>query len=201
MFRAVSIICILILHLSPPSTPNYIYLSIQFVHFINHRHIVVVVVIDMQIRMWIETNNKNCPFSLCSYSGAKRKHIMVSRMDDIGSSSTGLTQEIYIMDMGSSTPKRKKSKSPLKGVLKMRYVRRLGFSIAFSIHESLAFLAENFQTMKPLPLSIWITRMWCFPRRCHHWRRPGMQFTNWRIPASIWKCRKEQMNRHNVMCR
>lgn len=56
------------------------------------------------------------------YSGAKRKHIMVSRMDDIGSGSTGLTQEIDIMDIGSSTPKRKKSKSPLKGVLKIRYV-------------------------------------------------------------------------------
>lgn len=57
-----------------------------------------------------------------SRSGAKRKHIMVSRMDDIGSGSTGLTQEIDIMDIGSSTPKRKKSKSPLKGVLKIRYV-------------------------------------------------------------------------------
>lgn len=42
-------------------------------------------------------------------------------MDDIGSGSTGLTQEIDIMDIGSSTPKRKKSKSPLKGVLKIRY--------------------------------------------------------------------------------
>lgn len=36
------------------------------------------------------------------------------------SQSTGLTQEIDIMDIGSSTPKRKKSKSPLKGVLKIR---------------------------------------------------------------------------------
>lgn len=38
-----------------------------------------------------------------------------------GSQSTGLTQEIDILDIGSSTPKRKKSKSPLKGVLKIRW--------------------------------------------------------------------------------
>lgn len=52
-------------------------------------------------------------------SGAKRKHIMVSRLEDGASSTSGLTQEIDIMDIGSSTPKRKKSKSPLKGVLKV----------------------------------------------------------------------------------
>lgn len=44
---------------------------------------------------------------------------MVSRLED-ASGSTGLTQEIDILDIGSSTPKRKKSKSPLKGVLKVR---------------------------------------------------------------------------------
>lgn len=53
------------------------------------------------------------------YSGAKRKHVMLSRGEDV-SGSTGLTQEIDIMDIGSSTPKRIKSKSPLKGVLKVR---------------------------------------------------------------------------------
>lgn len=36
------------------------------------------------------------------------------------SSSTGLTQEIDIMDIGSSTPKKRKAKTPLKGVLKVR---------------------------------------------------------------------------------
>lgn len=44
---------------------------------------------------------------------------MLNVVED-GSQSTGLTQEIDIMDIGSSTPKRKKSKSPLKGVLKIR---------------------------------------------------------------------------------
>lgn len=67
------------------------------------------------------TQNVNKRISLF-YSGSKRKHIMVIRTDDIGSGSTGLTQEIDIMDIGSSTPKRKKSKSPLKGVLKIRYI-------------------------------------------------------------------------------
>lgn len=46
---------------------------------------------------------------------------MLNGPDDACSQSTGLTQEIDIMDIGSSTPKRKKSKSPLKGVLKIRY--------------------------------------------------------------------------------
>lgn len=47
---------------------------------------------------------------------------MVSRLED-ASGSTGLTQEIDMLDVGSSTPKRRKSKSPLKGVLKVRYDR------------------------------------------------------------------------------
>lgn len=55
--------------------------------------------------------------------GTKRTHQMLSRIEDGSSESTGLTQEIDIMDIGSSTPKRKKSKSPLKGVLKIRYDR------------------------------------------------------------------------------
>lgn len=38
-----------------------------------------------------------------------------------GSGSTGLTQEIDIMDIGSSTPKKRKAKSsPMRGVLKVR---------------------------------------------------------------------------------
>lgn len=50
---------------------------------------------------------------------------MLNGADDACNHSTGLTQEIDIMDIGSSTPKRKctpstKSKSPLKGVLKIR---------------------------------------------------------------------------------
>lgn len=50
---------------------------------------------------------------------------MLSGGDDACNRSTGLTQEIDIMDIGSSTPKRKcptdaKTKSPLKGVLKIR---------------------------------------------------------------------------------
>lgn len=50
---------------------------------------------------------------------------MLSRAEEGCSGSTGLTQEIDIMDIGSSTPKRKKSKSPLKGVLKIRFVLHL----------------------------------------------------------------------------
>lgn len=58
------------------------------------------------------------------YRGIKRKRNLVSRVDysdpDASSSSTGLTQEIDILDLGSSTPKKRKSKSPLKSVLKVR---------------------------------------------------------------------------------
>lgn len=59
------------------------------------------------------------------YSGAKRKRGLISRIDDgsfqdRSSASTGLTQEIDILDIGSSTPKKRKAKSPLKGVLKVR---------------------------------------------------------------------------------
>lgn len=50
----------------------------------------------------------------------KRSHHMLIRAEEGGSGSTGLTQEIDLMDIGSSTPKRRKSKSPLKGVLKIR---------------------------------------------------------------------------------
>lgn len=40
-------------------------------------------------------------------------------MQSGGGSSTGLTQEIDTMDLGSSTPKKRRAKSPLKGVLKV----------------------------------------------------------------------------------
>lgn len=60
-------------------------------------------------------------FEFRLFSGAKRLHHTMNGPDDACSQSTGLTQEIDIMDIGSSTPKRKKSKSPLKGVLKIRY--------------------------------------------------------------------------------
>lgn len=56
----------------------------------------------------------------------KRKRSIISRIEhhssyhDRSSASTGLTQEIDIMDIGSSTPKKRKAKSPLKGVLKVR---------------------------------------------------------------------------------
>lgn len=60
-------------------------------------------------------------FLLETVSNSKRKISLLARPEENGSESTGLTQEIDIMDIGSSTPKRKKSKSPLKGVLKIRY--------------------------------------------------------------------------------
>lgn len=57
--------------------------------------------------------------------GVKRKRSIIGRIEhsygaDGSSASTGLTQEIDIMDIGSSTPKKRKAKSPLKGVLKVR---------------------------------------------------------------------------------
>lgn len=39
---------------------------------------------------------------------------------DGSTASTGLTQEIDVMDIGSSTPKKRKATSPIKGVLKVR---------------------------------------------------------------------------------
>lgn len=68
----------------------------------------------------------------------KRKIIMVNRSENMsassenceifteaginntGCASTGLTQEIDILDIGSSTPKKRKAKSPKRGVLKIR---------------------------------------------------------------------------------
>lgn len=63
-----------------------------------------------------------------SLRGLKRKINMVNRPensnslegDTNGSMSTGLTQEIEILDIGSSTPKKRKVKSPLRSVLKVR---------------------------------------------------------------------------------
>lgn len=59
-------------------------------------------------------------------SGIKRKRSIISRIEhhssyhNASSASTGLTQEIDLMDIGSSTPKKRKAKTPLKGVLKVR---------------------------------------------------------------------------------
>lgn len=64
--------------------------------------------------------------------GLKRKINLVNRSDNMsgieadgsgstGSSSTGLTQEIEILNIGSSTPKKRKARcSPIRGVLKVR---------------------------------------------------------------------------------
>ncbi|XP_062565375.1 serine/threonine-protein kinase greatwall-like isoform X1 [Armigeres subalbatus] len=60
------------------------------------------------------------------FRGIKRKRHLVSRVDSLVSdpdgstASTGLTQEIDVMDIGSSTPKKRKATSPIKGVLKVR---------------------------------------------------------------------------------
>lgn len=63
------------------------------------------------------------------HRGIKRKRCLGNRVDslssndvDVSTGSTGLTQEIDVMDIGSSTPKKRKAleKSPLKGVLKVR---------------------------------------------------------------------------------
>lgn len=60
------------------------------------------------------------------FRGVKRKRHLVSRVDSLASdqdgstTSTGLTQEIDVMDIGSSTPKKRKATSPIKGVLKVR---------------------------------------------------------------------------------
>ncbi|XP_058467188.1 serine/threonine-protein kinase greatwall [Malaya genurostris] len=60
------------------------------------------------------------------FRGIKRKRHLVSRVDSLTSdpdgstASTGLTQEIDVMDIGSSTPKKRKATSPIKGVLKVR---------------------------------------------------------------------------------
>lgn len=63
---------------------------------------------------------ETCCGNYFKFSSSKRSHHMTNGAED-GSQSTGLTQEIDILDIGSSTPKRKKSKSPLKGVLKIRW--------------------------------------------------------------------------------
>lgn len=59
------------------------------------------------------------------FAGYKRKRNLINRVDSLicdnyGSQSTGLTQEIDCLDLGSSTPKKRKSKTPLKSVLKTR---------------------------------------------------------------------------------
>lgn len=61
------------------------------------------------------------------FGSLKRKIHLINRSDnnsgfdvDASSGSTGLTQEIDILDIGSSTPKKRKAKSPIRGVLKVR---------------------------------------------------------------------------------
>lgn len=58
------------------------------------------------------------------YFGMKRNHTLASRVDSMLENeinhSTGLTQEIDCMDIGSSTPKKRLKKSPVKGVLKIK---------------------------------------------------------------------------------
>lgn len=66
---------------------------------------------------------------ISSFRGIKRKINMINRSESYsmydmdgcnGSVSSGLTQEIDILDIGSSTPKKRKAKSPIRGVLKVR---------------------------------------------------------------------------------
>uniref|UniRef100_A0A1A9W4F5 Serine/threonine-protein kinase greatwall n=1 Tax=Glossina brevipalpis TaxID=37001 RepID=A0A1A9W4F5_9MUSC len=74
------------------------------------------------------------PEILSSSRGLKRK-INNSLEGEINNSmSTGLTQEIEILDIGSSTPKKRKMKSPLQSVLKVR---------SFSDDEMSHIIAEN----------------------------------------------------------
>ncbi|CAD7084196.1 unnamed protein product [Hermetia illucens] len=58
--------------------------------------------------------------------GIKRKRYFLHRTEaltheeDVSNGSTGLTQEIDILDIGSSTPKKRKGRTPLKSALKVR---------------------------------------------------------------------------------
>ncbi|XP_055616704.1 serine/threonine-protein kinase greatwall isoform X2 [Toxorhynchites rutilus septentrionalis] len=61
-----------------------------------------------------------------NFRGIKRRRQLVNRVDSLtsdpdgSSASTGLTQEIDVLEIGSSTPKKRKATSPIKGVLKVR---------------------------------------------------------------------------------
>lgn len=58
-------------------------------------------------------------FTFCRNITHKRKRkLMGEETSYHENSSTGLTQEIGIIEIGSSTPKKSKMKSPLKSVLK-----------------------------------------------------------------------------------
>ncbi|CAO1360054.1 unnamed protein product [Diamesa serratosioi] len=58
------------------------------------------------------------------YRGMKRKRTLLNRgdhsMDNESNQSSGLTQEIDCMDIGSSTPKKRMKTSPIKGLLKIK---------------------------------------------------------------------------------
>ncbi|XP_055851227.1 serine/threonine-protein kinase greatwall isoform X2 [Episyrphus balteatus] len=79
------------------------------------------------IRMHSPFRNNSRSFKRPEYLSLKRKIHLINRSDnnsgfdvDASSGSTGLTQEIDILDIGSSTPKKRKAKSPIRGVLKVR---------------------------------------------------------------------------------
>ncbi|XP_037952903.1 serine/threonine-protein kinase greatwall-like [Teleopsis dalmanni] len=82
------------------------------------------------IRMQSPFRNLSKNFKRPDYiRGLKRKINLMNRSENLsidadgsgsGNASTGLTQEIDILDIGSSTPKKRKAKSPIRGVLKVR---------------------------------------------------------------------------------
>ncbi|XP_055907798.1 serine/threonine-protein kinase greatwall isoform X2 [Eupeodes corollae] len=80
------------------------------------------------LRMHSPFRNSSRSFKRPEYlRSLKRKIHLINRSEnnsgfdvDASSGSTGLTQEIDILDIGSSTPKKRKAKSPIRGVLKVR---------------------------------------------------------------------------------
>lgn len=115
------------------------------------------------------------------FRGIKRKRHLVSRVDSLASdpdgstTSTGLTQEIDVMDIGSSTPKKRKATSPIKGVLKVR-----------SLSDDEMPVNENLGTV-----------MFSTPVSSQKIRREGGQLgklksTRFALPSSIEQPRKSQ---------
>lgn len=115
------------------------------------------------------------------FRGIKRKRHLVSRVDSLASdpdgsaTSTGLTQEIDVLDIGSSTPKKRKATSPIKGVLKVR-----------SLSDDEMPVNENLGTV-----------MFSTPVSSQKIRREGGQLgklksTRFALPSSIEQSRKSQ---------
>lgn len=115
------------------------------------------------------------------FRGVKRKRHLVSRVDSLMSdpdgstASTGLTQEIDVMDIGSSTPKKRKATSPIKGVLKVR-----------SLSDDEMPLNENLGTV-----------MFSTPVSSQKVRREGGQLaklknTRFALPTSVEQLRKTE---------